>query len=112
MSKEEFEKIQDALNEALVGKDSPVGKNSIILGVNLHDVVVSSHNYLQMNVQMYLQEKPKRYTWIWVAEWPDGTFANIRSEKDPWYNHASLYYYKEPIKVYKIEESKQETLIE
>ena len=112
MSHEAFERMEQELNKELHGKDSPFGKNNSIAEVHLIDVLLSSPNYADLNLRIWFQEKPKRYTWLWVAEWPDGTFANIRSEKDPWYNHVSRYYYKEPIKVYKIEESKQETPIE
>lgn len=57
--------------------------------------------------------KPKtETTWIWVAEWDYQTETCMRSTKNPWINDTGDYSLVKPLKVYKIEESKQETLIE
>lgn len=53
--------------------------------------------------------KPKtETTWVWVAEWPNGKISAVRSQDNPWPSNLYFQY----TKLYKIEESKQETLIE
>ena len=69
--------------------------------------------FIYENNDIEYRIKPKtETTWIWVAEWDYHKETCMRSTKNPWINDTGDYSLVKPLKVYKIEESKQETLIE
>ena len=102
-------KIEENLSNYLLGKQTQFG---IVdkCEVRLLGSFVEADGTIQAELVVRLRPKPKRYSWLWVCEWSDGSSTTKRSEHTPRFSRIPCDYENQEYTTYRIEESKQEVV--